>query len=197
MVRTALVAALTVWASPAVSQTVDWSGAGGGLFSPEAEDSAPASPEANDRVAPLSQPLQAAIAEAARRHGLDEKLLHALVIQESAYDARAVSSAGAAGLTQLMPATARELGVSDRFDPVENLNGGAAYLARQINRFQDLRLALAAYNAGPARVAKLGRVPEIAETRAYVAAVIECYLALSAGRTLTRSRQCQRQGGAS
>ncbi|MFN7110108.1 MAG: lytic transglycosylase domain-containing protein [Brevundimonas sp.] len=197
MVRTALVAALTVWASAAVGQTVDWSGAGGGLFSPEAEESALVSPEANDRVAPLSQPLQAAITEAARRHGLDEKLLHALVIQESAYDAGAVSSAGAAGLTQLMPATARELGVSDRFDPVENLNGGAAYLARQINRFQDLRLALAAYNAGPARVAKLGRVPEIAETRAYVAAVIECYLALSTGRTLTRSRQCQLQGGAS
>jgi len=88
-------------------------------------------------------------------------------------------------------ATAFELGVRDRFDPVENLRGGADYLAQQILRFQDLRLALAAYNSGPGRVARLGRIPDIAETRAYVATVIDCYLALTAGRGVINSRQCQ------
>ena len=99
-------------------------------------------------------------------------------------------------MTQLMPATALELGVRDRFDPVENLRGGADYLARQILRFGDLRLALAAYNAGPARVARLGRVPDIAETQAYVVTVIDCYLALSAGRGVTNARQCGAAGAA-
>uniref|UniRef100_UPI00286B2089 lytic transglycosylase domain-containing protein n=1 Tax=Phenylobacterium sp. TaxID=1871053 RepID=UPI00286B2089 len=101
------------------------------------------------------------------------------------------SSAGAAGLTQLMPATAAELGVRDRFDPEENLSGGAAYLARQLLRFQDVRLALAAYNSGPSRVARLGRVPEISETKAYVAKVVECFLALSAGRQVKSAGQCR------
>ncbi|MCG2663995.1 MULTISPECIES: lytic transglycosylase domain-containing protein [Brevundimonas] len=93
-----------------------------------------------------------------------------------------------------MPATARELGVEDRFDPVENLRGGADYLARQLRRFQDVRLALAAFNAGPARVASLGRVPRIRETEEYVESVIECYLALSAGRVVVNARQCRREG---
>ncbi|OYX21463.1 MAG: hypothetical protein B7Z09_00535 [Brevundimonas diminuta] len=110
------------------------------------------------------------------------------------YRSNAVSPAGAAGLTQLMPATARELGVEDRFDPVENLRGGADYLARQLRRFQDVRLALAAFNAGPARVASLGRVPRIRETEEYVESVIECYLALSAGRVVVNARQCRREG---
>ena len=93
-----------------------------------------------------------------------------------------------------MPATARDLGVADRFDPAANLSGGADYLARQLLRFGDVRLALAAYNAGPARVARLGRVPEIAETKAYVQAVVDCYLALSAGRGVRSSRECRAPG---
>ena len=128
------------------------------------------------------------------RHGLDPKLLHALVVTESAYRPDALSPVGAGGLTQLMPGTALELGVRDRFDPVENLRGGADYLARQIRRFGDLRLALAAYNAGPARVARLGRVPDIAETQAYVATVVDCYLALTAGQGITSSTQCRPRG---
>lgn len=117
-----------------------------------------------------------------------------LVADESAYRADARSPAGAGGLTQLMPGTALELGVADRFDPVENLRGGADYLARQIRRFGDLRLALAAYNAGPARVARLGRVPDIAETRSYVATVVDCYLALTAGQGVVNSSQCRPRG---
>lgn len=192
-VAASLVAA-SLGAGPVMAQSVDWRRAGGGLFvEPEREPDAAAVSEAPDlpRIAALSQPFGAAIDAAAQAHGLDPKLLHALVITESAYKANARSPVGAVGLTQLMPATAFDLGVRDRLDPVENLRGGADYLARQIVRFGDIRLALAAYNSGPTRVARLGRIPEIAETRAYVASVIECYLALTAGRSVRSSNQCR------
>lgn len=195
MVRTtlaALVVAGLAAAGPALGQSVDWRGAGGDLFGrtePVAE--APAAAAADPaRLAPLSQPYQAAIDEAAARHGVDPKLLSALVLTESGYDARVCSPAGACGLAQIMPATARELGVADRLDPVQSLRGGADYLARQLVRFGDVRLALAAYNAGPGRVARLGRVPDIEETRQYVAVVIDCYLALTAGRAPLRRGDC-------
>lgn len=147
------------------------------------------------RLADLDQPFAEAIAEAADRHGLDRKLLHALVVVESAYRPQACSHAGACGLTQLMPGTAADLQVRDRFAPEDNLRGGAAYLAQQLIRFGDVRLALAAYNAGPARVARVGRIPDIAETRRYVARVLDCYLALAAGRRVFTVRQCRPQGG--
>lgn len=197
MVRAKIVAVLLVAVLAAMgglvhAQSVDWSRAGGSLFGEAAGPETVTEPfdAGVARVPALSQPLMAEIAEAADRHGLDEKLLHALVLQESGYRHDAMSRAGAAGLTQLMPETARDLGVEDRLDPVQNLRGGAAYLAAQINRFQDLRLALAAFNAGPNRVARLGRVPEIQETQHYVSAVLACYLALAAGRTVTSARQC-------
>ncbi len=175
---------------------VDWTRAGGDLFGSriEAAVGADAGVEGGDGVvpalAPLSQPYGEAVLKAADRHGLDPKLLHAVVIVESAYRNRACSPAGACGLTQLMPGTAAELGVRDRFDPLQNLDGGADYLARQLLRFGDVRLALAAYNAGPGRVARLGRIPDIAETRTYVVRVIDCYLALTAGRSVRSSKQC-------
>lgn len=180
--------------APAAAQSVDWRRAGGDLFGrPVVEAEAAIFDTGDDvpRLAALSQPFQEAVALAAAAHGLDEKLLHAVVLTESAYRPDARSRAGAGGLTQLMPGTALELGVANRFDPVENLRGGADYLARQILRFGDLRLALAAYNAGPARVARLGRIPDIAETRDYVATVIDCYLALTAGQGPLNSRQCR------
>jgi len=93
-----------------------------------------------------------------------------------------------------MPQTARALGVADLFDVATNLSGGADYLARQLVRFGDLRLALAAYNAGPERVARLGRIPRIAETQAYVEAVVGCYLALAAGRSVRSARDCRSPG---
>lgn len=173
----------------------DWRDAGGGLF--PGRDDSPAPPaEASGasaealRVPAALQPYAQPIAAAAERHGLDPKLLHALVIVESAYNPNAVSPAGAAGLAQLMPATGAELGVTDRLDVDQSLEGGAAYLARQLVRFGDVRLALAAYNAGPARVARLGRIPEIRETQAYVETVVNCYLALTAGRSVRSSRSC-------
>ncbi len=189
-----LLLALVLWRSDA--EAADWSRAGGALFVGSAAIPAPASPgQGPNRLPAPSQPFGEEVAAAAERHGLDPKLLHALVLVESGYDPRAVSHAGAAGLTQLMPATAAELGVRDRFDPNENLAAGADYLARQLVRFGDLRLALAAFNAGPSRVARLGRVPDIEETRRYVSRVLECFLALSAGRSVRSARQCAAEGG--
>lgn len=199
MVRVMIAALLMAAAcGSARAQGVNWSAAGGDLFgrapADEVLEAGAGEGEAPPRLGPMNQPFQEAVANAAAAHGLDPKLLHALVVTESAYRPDAVSPVGAAGLTQLMPATALELGVRNRFDPIENLRGGADYLARQILRFGDLRLALAAYNSGPGRVARMGRIPDIAETRAYVAAVIECYLALSAGRAVVNSRQCRSEG---
>lgn len=120
--------------------------------------------------------LDGALERAARRHGLDPALLRALVEVESGGDPRALSAKGAKGLTQLMDSTAAELGVSDPFDPEQNLNGGAAYLRRLIDRYRgDLRLALAAYNSGPGAVDQRGDVPPYPETQRYVRSVLERY----------------------
>lgn len=118
------------------------------------------------------QPYAASIEAAAARHGLDPSLLGALVWTESSFDAGAVSPAGAIGLGQLMPGTAAELGV-DPTDPEANVDGAARYLRQQLDRFGDTRLALAAYNAGPGRVAAAGGVPAIPETTNYVARVTQ------------------------
>lgn len=108
----------------------------------------------------------------ARRFDLSPALLEAVVWQESRWRHNAVSPAGARGLAQLMPGTARELGV-DPDDPTANLEGGARYLRAQLDRFDgDLELALAAYNAGPERVRRSGGIPNIRETQAYVAAIM-------------------------
>lgn len=124
----------------------------------------------------------AQVDEAARRHGVDPPLFAALVWAESGFSADAVSHAGAVGLAQLMPATAAGLGV-DPHDPEQNLDGGARYLADQLDRFGDERLALAAYNAGPGRVARAGGVPQIAETQQYVTRVADYAGRLRGGTT--------------
>ncbi|CAM3014749.1 lytic transglycosylase domain-containing protein [Brevundimonas diminuta] len=188
------VALLWACAGSAQAQTVDWSRAGGDLFGHADVHAAIGVVEEVSgpvRLPGLTQPYMDAIARAADRHGLDPKLLHALVIVESAYVANAVSPAGAGGLTQLMPGTARDLGVRDHFDVEQNLYAGADYLARQLLRFGDLRLALAAYNSGPGRVARLGRVPRIPETEQYVLDVIDCFLMLTAGRGARNAPQCR------
>lgn len=108
----------------------------------------------------------------AARYSLSPALLEALVWQESRWNHRAVSPKGAVGLTQLMPATARELGVDPR-DPVANLEGGARYLRMMLDRFNgDVVKALAAYNAGAERVERAGGIPAIRETQGYVAAIL-------------------------
>lgn len=108
---------------------------------------------------------------AARRHGVPEDLFLRLVQRESAWNPAAQSHKGALGLAQLMPGTARHLGVNPR-DPHQNLDGGARYLRMMYDRFGSWRLALAAYNAGPEAVARHGGIPPYAETRAYVTAIL-------------------------
>ncbi len=120
--------------------------------------------------------LASLITDAGRTHGVDPRLLAAVASRESAFDSRAVSTAGACGLMQLMPETARFLGVANIFDPRENVFGGAHYLRTLLDTFNgDLDLTLAAYNAGPGAVQKYGGVPPYRETQAYVKAVRAAY----------------------
>lgn len=121
------------------------------------------------RVAP--EDISRLIQESSVRHAVPAQLVEAVAWQESRFDHRAVSPKGARGLMQLMPATASQLGV-DAADLRGNIEGGAAYLAQQMRRFGDVRLALAAYNAGPEAVARYGGVPPYAETQNYVRAIL-------------------------
>jgi len=117
------------------------------------------------------------IEAAASKYSLDPALLHAIVRAESSYNPDAVSNKGAVGLMQLMPATAARYGVRDRRDPVENIDGGARYLSELMEMFQsDLRLTVAAYNAGENSVKRHGyKVPPIPETQDYVVRVLDYY----------------------
>ena len=108
------------------------------------------------------------IKQAAAQSGLSAALIAAVIMTESGFNPQALSSAGARGLMQLMPATLIDLKVDDPYDAQKNINAGAAYLKAQLDRFHDLDLALAAYNAGPANVAKYGGVPPFAETQNFI-----------------------------
>lgn len=111
----------------------------------------------------------------ADRYGLNPELVKSVIEVESAWNPYARSKKGALGLMQLMPETAKELGVYDPFDPVANIDGGTRYLKYLIDRFGDLKLALAAYNAGPTVVEKYGKIPPIRETQDYVRRVLIQY----------------------
>ena len=119
---------------------------------------------------------QGIIQQASVRFGIDPHLIRAVIEAESACDSRAVSSKGARGLMQLMPGTAREMGVEDSFDPAENIFGGVRYLSVLLKRFHnDKVLALAAYNAGPEAVETYKGVPPFTETREFVKRVMQHY----------------------
>lgn len=129
-----------------------------------------ADPSRTARGIPLEYAVK--VAELSARYDLSPSLIEALVWQESRWRPNAVSHAGARGLAQLMPGTARYLGV-DPDDPHANLEGGARYLREQLNRFDgDLEKALAAYNAGPGRVERAKGIPRIRETQNYVASIM-------------------------
>ena len=120
--------------------------------------------------------LTALIQDASRQHGVDPRLVAAVMRRESAWNDKAVSPVGACGLMQLMPDTARYLGVNNIFDARQNISGGTRYLRTLLDTFNgDLDLALAAYNAGPGAVQKYRGVPPYRETQAYVAAVRGTY----------------------
>ncbi len=111
-----------------------------------------------------------------KRYNIDPNLIKAIIRAESGFDPYAVSKRGAQGLMQLMPATAREMRVSDPFNPEQNIAGGVRYLRKLLKMFDgDLVLSLAAYNAGPNQVKRAGGVPRITETKQYIKRVLSYY----------------------
>ena len=145
----------------------------------ESDESAPEvslghAPQAMTQVAAAAGPQEwrARVAELAAKYDISPTLLEAVVWQESRWNPRAISPVGARGLAQLMPGTARMMGVNPH-DPHANLEGGARYLRLQLDAFKgDVELALAAYNAGPGRVIQYGGIPPFRETQKYVAAIM-------------------------
>ena len=123
-----------------------------------------------------SQPFHPIILKAANRHEVDPALVKAVIMVESRYNPHAISKQGAKGLMQLMPRTARSLGVEDSFNPEHNVNGGVKYLKQLLDEFDDnLKFALAAYNAGSSKVRRHRGIPPIKATQYYVNRVFEYY----------------------
>jgi soluble lytic murein transglycosylase-like protein len=129
--------------------------------------------QAIDTETQVPEKLKSVIAESARKYEIPEKLLSAVIKVESNFNPRAVSSEGAQGLMQLMPATARKLGVKNAFDIRQNVDAGSRYLKEMLNRYDGkIDLALAAYNAGPGAVDRYGGIPPYRETKGYIKKVM-------------------------
>ena len=128
----------------------------------------------------------------AKRYALDPDLVKAVIEIESGWNPRAVSSRGAIGLMQLMPDTAMDMGVRNPYDPEQNIEGGVKYLKRLVDRFGDIKLALAAYNAGPSVVKRYGSVPPYTETLLYVQDILFQFNSDN-GRPLKSSQQNNRK----
>ena len=128
------------------------------------------------RLGKKSKPFHPIIVKAASRYEVDPDLIKAVIMAESGYNPQAISSQGAKGLMQLMPKTAEALGVEDTFNPEHNVNGGVKYLKQLLEEFDhDIKLALAAYNAGSSKVRRHRGIPPIKATRYYVKKVFEYY----------------------
>lgn len=134
-------------------------------------------PDGDEAVVSIPASYQAFVQEASEAYDLPTELIHALILVESHYNPRALSVAGAQGLMQLMPATARRFGVVNSWDPRQNILAGSRYLRWLLDYFgEDLELSLAAYNAGEGAVLQAGRkIPKIAETQKYVPRVLAIY----------------------
>lgn len=132
--------------------------------------------QANTQPASKSQILNV-VSQISKKHGVDDKLVQALIKQESGFNPKAKSKAGAMGLMQLMPATAKNLGVKDPYNTVQNVEGGVKYLKSMLNKYNgNVILALAAYNAGPGAVDKYSGVPPYPETQNYIKNILANYL---------------------
>ncbi len=141
-----------------------------------ARDQARARARRRGKLMPAPATLQKYIDVAARNHRVDPMLIMAVIKAESNFNPNALSSKGAQGLMQLMPATAKDMQVNDPFDPFQNIIGGTKYLRYLLDNYNgDVELSLAAYNAGPGNVSVAGVIPSFPETQAYVARVMETY----------------------
>ena len=143
----------------------------GGTLSLDARGTSPVGGEAQATT------FDSLILQAAQRYGVDPRLVRSVIRAESNFNPQAVSRAGAMGLMQLMPGTARSLGVENPFDPLQNIEGGVRLLRRLLDRYEgNISLALAAYNAGPGAVDRFGGIPPYRETQVYVERVLDYYL---------------------
>ncbi len=134
-------------------------------------------PNVNISKRPTRDQIMSMIEDTSAKYGVDSKLVKALVQQESGFNPNAKSKVGALGLMQLMPSTAKGLGVKDAMDPQQNIEGGVKYLKSMLDRFHgNTILALAAYNAGPNAVSKYDGVPPYKETQNYVKSILKNYL---------------------
>ena len=137
----------------------------------------PSTSSLRQSISMTKEQLQGLISNVSKKYNVDEKLVNAVIKQESGFNPKATSHCGAMGLMQLMPNTAKEMGVKDAYNPLQNIEGGVKYLSTLLKRYNgNTVLALAAYNAGPGSVDKYSGVPPYKETQNYVKNILANYL---------------------